>query len=210
MSCQRGPVPFCLWRSCRTAVDPEGPAHALAGRRFRGWTGEMPHRGWRDGQGGLESLDVHLSAERLADLVGGLRVTSSDSAAMRAVRGTPQKPWVTGSTRASVRRVKKAAKPDPAVAAPDVPRSARRVFVDPASGVPSRGTSPTATSTTAASTTAARLKKGPVPMAAATGRHRRQPSPKIVWGFAPTSYRLVLMGVLAVLVAAAAVLKSMS
>ena len=173
----------------------------------------MPHRGRRDGQGGLESLDDHLSAERLADLVGGLRVTTSDSAAMRRARGASQKPSVTGSTRASVRRVKKAARPSPAVAVPDVPRSTGRLPADPVSGISSGATSAsasTADSSGADSTTTARLEEGPAPVAAKTGRHRRQPSPKVVWGFALTSYRLVLMGVLAVLVAAAAVLKSMS
>jgi hypothetical protein len=163
---------------------------------------DMPHGGvWRNGGGGLEASSDHLSADRLADAVGSLGSPSPESATLQLLRGTPrQTPGDVPSGSPGARRKKCAS--TQVVLAPSVTRT-----TVPRPTVTRSSASKTAVSKMAVWKTA--VSKITVSNTADSniGRHRRQPSPQlIVRGVALTSYRLALMGTLALLVVVSSVL----
>lgn len=170
---------------------------------FRGWVGEMPHRGRHHGEGDLEAADDRLSADRLADLVGTLRTSSPDSA-VPLPRGESQDP--------------PAAEPHEAPGADKV--ASGRMTTDKvapgnkagASAPTPAGSDPASAGSDQAAPGAAVSSASPsAPAASKDGRHRRTPTAKLmVRGFALTTYRLALMGALTFLLVAAAILKSLS
>ena len=170
----------------------------------------MPHRGRHHGEGDLEeaddrleSADDRLSADRFADLVGTLRTSSPDSA-VPLPRGESQDP--------------PAAEPHEAPGADKV-ASGRMTTDKVAPGNKAGASAPTPAGSDPASAGSAQVAPGTAvspktvsaPAASKDGRHRRTPTAKlIVRGFALTTYRLALMGALAFLLVAVAILKSLS
>lgn len=193
--------------------------------------GEMPSRGGRwKGEGGLGSAEGPLSAERLADLVGTPRASSTGEdlltgravdSARRPPRNALQNPPEAELQRASdvsgmvtIATVTSSKRTTTTAARSAAPAAVRGA---PASGATVPVVSPRPVVSKPAISKEAVSKKavaGPAvskPAKPNTGRHRRAPSPKlVVRGLALTSYRFALMGALAFLVAVAAILKALS
>lgn len=187
----------------------------------------MPRSRRHHGEDGLESADDglsadRLSADRLADLVGALRASASSDSATRLLRGAPQEPSAAESQQAP-EVTDQAASGGVATdkVAPgrksgrSVPTRADRASSAAAAGSASRASAPAAPGGGPSSA------KGLAPEALTNtptttgfpwaGRHRRAPTARLmVRGFALTTYRLALMGALALLLVAAAILKSLS
>lgn len=163
---------------------------------MNGYT-DMPHGGvWRNGGGGLEASSDHLSADRLADAVGSLGSPSPESATLQLLRGTPRQIPGDGPSGSPGARRKKCASTQ-VVLAPSVTRTT----------VPR----PTVTRTSASKTAVSKMAVSKITVSKTAdsniGRHRRQASPQlIVRGVVLTSYRLALMGTLALLVVVSSVL----
>src|ERR1035437_3994991 len=91
----------------------------------------MPHRGgWRDGLVGLDAQSDHLSADRLADVLGTPRSTSPKSAPMRLSCGGSQQTSVPQPSRPPCVLGKKLDRsvpvvPTPAISAPTVSKPGR-------------------------------------------------------------------------------------
>jgi hypothetical protein len=143
-----------------------------AGPPIRDGCVDMPYRdGWRDGERGRET-PCHLTADRLADILGALPSEPSDSVTTRPFPGASPR----------------------TLGAPPHPCGARSGELDRSGSV-------------APLPTVWQSVVEPPAVSKGSGRHRRRPSARFrVWGFAFTSRRLVLIGVLALLVGASATL----
>jgi hypothetical protein len=159
----------------------------------------MPHLGvisWRGMRGGLEPSSDRLSADRLGDIISAWGSTSSESATMRQSHGAPQQTSVAEPSRPAGVPGKELVGPVPVVSSSVVPASVVPASVVPASVVPELVVQPPVVVSPAVSN---------------DGRHRRPSSPKLsVGGFAFTSRRLALMGVLTMLGVVAGVLFALS
>lgn len=165
----------------------------------------MPHRGGRKGRDDVSAKNAHLSVERLADIVGGLR-TSSESATKRLFRLAPQQPAVAEQSLAPSARPQAARREKPDGPVPTVPAPAAKSASTELTAVPAPVVEPAVVKPAVEPVPAISMQA-----ASKRGRHRAPASPRlVVRGFGLTSFRIALMGALALLVVAAAVLLVLS